>query len=202
MEDTNKLGKNKLIIISVIVIIIVLLVVLGIVFLNKTEKFNIQDVTSSEKLNLSKSLNTKNLVYDNPTENEGDYGLSMSINEDGKSITLNIDWDKFGPLSNMRYKGEGEKTYQIKDFSNKVYRVLIGEIGENLSGLTLIYLLDNGTVEYTPIFVVKEGTNGEKYVDFLYKKSIIVDTTKKNAVFIKHIFAHHLFISDAVNFFT
>ena len=119
----------------------------------------VKDEKEDGELDLTKSLNTENINYSNATALEGDYGLTMNINPDKKSITLNIDWTKFGPLSTATtYTGNEE--YQIAGFSKEISDTFIGSLGQDSMGITLFYLMNDGTVEYTPMFVKRQDAQG------------------------------------------
>ena len=113
----------------------------------ENDKNNEQSDAITDTVYLSKCLNTDN-IYQNLSDNESNYGLSMSINSEKTSITLSIDWNKW-PLGNSNAKNV--RTYQITGFTKNIIGTFIGEMGQSISGTTLFYLMEDGTVEYTPV---------------------------------------------------
>lgn len=182
MEKKNNIG-----LVAVLVLIIVLLVGY-IIYMNvsdnSTKVENNSPVVEDEKnvsnngqsnsnndknngvvvkeLDLSKSLNTTT-TYRNATDAEGNYGLSMSINSDKKSVTLSIDWSKFCDLSTASACSPDVENYQITGFSKEVSNVFVGDLGQDSMGITLFYLMNDGTVEYTPMFKRQQDSYGNGY---------------------------------------
>ena len=120
-----------------------------------------------KELNLSKCLNTKNITYSNASDIEGNYGISLKINSDNKSITITEDLDKLMPLlppyASSTWVPNTLKSYQIKGFSKNIKETFIGELGQDITGLTLFFLMDDGTVEYTPYMIKKTNSDGSFY---------------------------------------
>lgn len=122
------------------------------------------DKDAIKELDLAKCLNTNNISYSNASDKTGDYGLSMNLNPDKTSITLSIDWNKFGPLSSASAWAPGVENYQITGFSKNVVSTFVGDLGQDSKGITLFYLMADGTVEYTPMFQLKyDGQNNSYY---------------------------------------
>lgn len=170
-----------------IVIVLLVLVILGLVFYilydkgiifskddstittettnntsNNTNNKN--ETTEVKELDLTKSLNTNNITYKNASDQEGNYGLSMKINSDKKSVTLTIDWAIFGKFSTTGSSGE-VKDYSVNGFSKNVKSTFIGNLGQHYSGITLFFIMEDGTVEYTKLFKQAEtgNTDGSIY---------------------------------------
>lgn len=142
---------------------------------NKKEENDTNDEEKVKELDLSKSLNTTNVSYTNASDNIGDYGLSMNINSDKKSITLSIDWNKFGPLSAASAWAPVVETYQITGFTKGIASTFIGELGQDANGLKLLYLMDDGTVEYTPMFNLKNAGQSNPYYEMNYSYNYSAD---------------------------
>lgn len=121
-----------------------------------------------EKLNLTKCINNDNNKYSNPTDVEGNYGLSMEINHDKTSITLSIDWPVFGPLSAATAWAPAVEKYQITGFTKNVDSAFVGDLGQSPVGITLFYLMSDGTVEYTPMFNRKNDSHNNSYYEMNY----------------------------------
>lgn len=134
-------------------------------------------------LDLSKCLNN-NGTYSNQTDVAGDYGLSMTINQDKKSATLSIDWSKFGPLSTASSYSSSVEQYQITGFSKNINTTFVGDVGQDSMGITLFYLMEDGTVEYTPMFVIKTDTKGNTYFDMNKAYDVSANGTMSNGHFV------------------
>lgn len=97
----------------------------------------------------------------------------MRINPDKKSITLNIDWPVFGPLSMTAAYSSNVEEYQITGFSKEIKQAFVGELGQDAMGITLFYLMEDNTVEYTPMFTLNTSNpNSTHYeMNYSYEKS-------------------------------
>ncbi len=108
-----------------------------------------------KELDLSRSLNTNGITYSTPnlaSSSNNNIGISMSVGADSKSVALNIDWNKFGEFSGASAWASTVESYQITGFNKKIKDAFIGELGHDVAGTTLFYLMSDGTVEYTPLF--------------------------------------------------
>ena len=185
----EKKSKGPVIIIIILVLVIVglstyILSDKGIIFTNKEEKTesNKKDTTKTDKknnndnttkeddtikpLDLSKCLNNSTNTYSDQSEaTASKYGLSMSINQDKMSVTLNIDWATFGGASAY---ASTEKTYQVTGFTSKVKAAYIGDVGQDATGITLFFLMEDSTVSYMPMFIWKKDTQGNGYSQMNY----------------------------------
>lgn len=92
----------------------------------------------------------------------------MSINQDKMSVTLNIDWATFGPISGATAYVGTVKTYQITGFTSKVKSAYIGDVGQDATGITLFFLMEDNTVSYMPMFIWKQDTQGNGYSQMNY----------------------------------
>lgn len=178
MEKEEK-KNNKGLIILVIVLTIAVLGMGGYIAYDKgiifageesknsgNNKVDIEEKDTNDEikeLDLSKCLNKENVTYTDPTDVEEDFGLSMKANSDKRSVTLSIDWAKFGPHSTATAWGNDIRTYQITGFSKDVSDVFVGGLGQSAMGITLFYLMSDGTVEYTPMFIKKIDSQNNSY---------------------------------------
>ena len=180
----EKKSKGPVIIIIILVLVIVglstyILSDKGIILTNKEEKTesNKKDTTKTNKkdnddnttkeedtikpLDLSKCLNNSTNTYSDQSEAPASkYGLSMSINQDKMSVTLNIDWASFGPISGATAYVGTVKAYQITGFTSKVKNAYVGSIGQDITGVTLFFLMEDSTVSYMPMFVLRKDDLG------------------------------------------
>ncbi len=130
--------------------------------IDKKSKEDTKDKNEIKELDLSKPINNNGVSYSNPSplSNLNDeLGLSMDVNSDLKSVTLKIDWAKFGPISGTSAYSPSVESYQITGFSEKINSVFVGHVGQDATGTTLFYLMNNGTVEYTSMFNSQLGIN-------------------------------------------
>ena len=196
LEKSSKKNNNVLIVILILIILGMGAYILydhGVIFSNSniTEKGNNDgknnnktDTDDNDKddstnngvkdLDITKCLNNSSLTYSNASSVEGKYGLSMVINSDKKSVTLNIDWSVFGPLV-PKYPGGGSTTsgvenFQVTGFTKDVVATFVGDLGQSSEGITLFYLMSDGTVEYTPMFAKKTDSQNNVYyvVNYVY----------------------------------
>lgn len=216
----EKKSKGPVIIIIILVLVIVglstyILSDKGIIFTNKEEKTesnkknttktdkntNSDDNTTKEEdtikpLDLSKCLNNSTNTYSDQSEaTASKYGLSMSVNQDKMSVTLNIDWATFGPISGSTAYVGTVKTYQITGFTSKVKSAYIGDVGQDATGITLFFLMEDNTVSYMPMFIWKQDTQGNGYSQMNYTNDNFVIKgvlpTAKNVI--------NLYIANASN---
>lgn len=188
----EKKSKGPVIIIIILVLVVVglsayILSDKGIIFTNKEEKTesNKKDTTKTDKkdnndsttkeedtikpLNLSKCLNNSTNTYSDKSEAPtSKYGLSMSVNQDKMSVTLTIDWATFGPISGASAYASTEETYQVTGFTSKVKAAYIGDVGQDATGITLFFLMEDSTVSYMPMFIWKKDTQGNGYSQMNY----------------------------------
>lgn len=166
---------------------------------NNVEKPN-EEVNVIKELDLTKCLNTSDVRYSGETDIEGNYGISMAVNPDKKSITLSIDWSKFGPLSDASMWSSEIKTYQITGFSKNISSVFVGDLGQSAVGITLFYLMQDGTVEYTPMFIKKQDNNNNYYYEINY----IYDYTSDGKMSNEHFMTKGAIkgVSNVIKFYT
>lgn len=151
---------------------------------DKDDKEEQKNDTSNdeEPLNSSKALNNINgNTYSNPSDTEGNYGLLMNINANKKSITLSID---FGALSSSSSYDPVTEKYQITGFSKEVISTFVGDIGQEAKGITLFYIMNDQTVEYTPIFNLKFDNNNNSYYEMNYTYDQLTDGRVTNPHFV------------------
>ena len=166
--------KNGLYIVVFILVIISISLVLficydkGIIFSKNSNNINNTNNNSNtnntkeiKELDLEKSLNTKDITYKNASDTEGNYGLSIKINSD-KTATLTIDWKVFGRISTTGSSGE-VKDYLVKGFNKNIKSTFIGDLGQDTNGITLFFIMEDGTVEYVKVFKMETNADGSTY---------------------------------------
>lgn len=220
----EKKGKGPVIIIIILVLVVIGLSAYiisdkGIIFTNKEEKAesnkkdtttktdkntNSDDNTTKEEdtikpLDLSKCLNNSTNTYSDQSEAPtSKYGLSMSVNQDKMSVTLNINWATFGPISGATSYVGTEESYQVTGFTSKVKAAYVGDVGQDATGITLFFLMEDSTVSYMPMFIWKKDTQGNIYKEMNYTNDNFVTKgvlpTAKNVI--------NLYIANAPDYIT
>lgn len=128
---------------------------------------NEEDMKSKDKievkvLDLNKSLNTTGITYSDPKDTGEKVGLTITA-YNNKTVTLTTDMDVFCQYtSSTCAKGVVEST-EITNFTKNVVSGFVGGEGQDQMGTTLFYLMEDGTIEYTKLFVVKTDSQGNSY---------------------------------------
>ena len=126
-------------------------------------------LTQEVKIDLSKCLNGDGKNYSNPIESvSSPLGLTIQINSDNKSAVLTIGWSIFGELVGETNANEIKK-YNITGFTKNIESTFIGETGQDIHGTKLVYLMEDGTVEYTSLFVKKTDASGNTWYDMNFE---------------------------------
>lgn len=176
-DRTEKGKKISLWLMSIIVIFTLLAFGLGL-FLGK-EIFSKEDSNSEKNVKQTiqdKPLETFNLANFDPTKiingnNMEIYGKVVELNsnlyllknssdsqmveskisEDGKNIDVTINWEKMKEVY-FNINETSTKKYTIT-FDKKVRNVYINGWGQGWGNETIFYLMEDGTIEYTPLSV-------------------------------------------------
>lgn len=135
-----------------------------------------KDVKTNDEvkpLDLTKSLNTTNIKYSDAKELEDGYGQAgLSVKHDESLTRLVIDWQKFGPHSGASAWTNENVEYDIKNISGTVKKAFVHGEGQDVTGTTLYYLMEDGTVEYTKMFTRNFDSKGTLYfnINYTYEK--------------------------------
>ncbi len=113
---------------------------------NQNESSSNFDLTVDSK----KCINSKGETYTLAFYDNAD-GLSIKLSEDRRSVKLSINWSLFGPLSGSSAWSSDIESLTINNFSTEIKDIYIGGYGQDISGVTILYLMSDGTVEYTPL---------------------------------------------------
>ncbi len=81
--------------------------------------------------------------------NASGYIAYATLKEDNKSVDITIDYDKVKDTG-VEVNATGQKGYTLS-FSKKVADIIYGTYGLDMSYETLIFLMEDGTVEYLPL---------------------------------------------------
>ena len=136
--------------------------------INKSKDKVIKENDEIKSLDLTKSLNTTNYIYENPVVAITSAGLTVKVNNDKKTVTLTIDWKTFGPLTSATAYSSESQDYIIKGFDKNVKAAYIGELGQSPVTLTLFFIMEDGTVSYMPMFVQATDQAGNMRYDVNY----------------------------------
>lgn len=135
---------------------------------NKSKDKVVKEKDEIKSLDLTKSLNTTNYIYENPVVATTSAGLTAKVNNDKKTVTLTIDWKKFGPITSATAYASESQDYTIKGFDKNVKAAYIGELGQSPVTLTLFFIMEDGTVSYMPMFVQATDQAGNMRYDVNY----------------------------------
>lgn len=144
--------------------------------LNTTKEKKVEENTKEEEkttkediksLDLTKSMNTTNITYQNEKDlKSSNDSIKLIINKNKKSITITINYDKLIEENNyLKEKYKGIKSYQIEGFEKNIKSAYIGLLGDNYSGTTLFYLMDDNTVQYTSLYTPKTNIDNITFYD-------------------------------------
>ena len=174
-QNNNKKGKGSTVVIILLILIILGLVAYiaydkGLILKDKTETTEENKTTTEEikAVDLTKCLNTTNLIYSNLNENQENVGLEILTNSD--TTKLKINWDKFGPISGATAWASTNEELNITNLATKVKSGFVGGEGQDPKGTILFYLMEDGTVEYTKVFNLVENVGYN--VNYVYAQDI------------------------------
>ena len=138
----------------------------------KEENVDKEKEVEIKELDLTKCLNNTQNEYSSPYKNDKScYDMSVKINDDQQSATLIVDWNKFPEMA-AENVSNGVKNYQIKGFDKKIEKIYFGGFGHDCSGETLFYLMEDGSVEYTPLYVQKHDTQSPRILSYVNLKNV------------------------------
>ena len=127
----------------------------------------IKNSNDIKPLDLRKSNNTSDITYDYQKDLVSSTDtLELKINDNKRSITININWDELIKENNkIKNRYVGTKPYQIRGFEKNINSAYIGLLGEDYSGTTLFYLMEDNTVEYTSLYTPKTNMDNITFYD-------------------------------------
>lgn len=178
MEEKKK--SNVGVIILVVVLFLVCIGMGTFIFINKDKLINTSNKSQTEKssikkenkqeedtkiaeLDLSKCLNQTNVNYSNPVEAITSIGLTPTVDDGKRSVTIKTDGSKFGPVSTLSAYYSGKYNMYVDGFDKDIENVYVGELGQDPMGTTLLYIMEDGTVQYTKIFKKESDSSGNQH---------------------------------------
>lgn len=149
----------------------------GFIYLNKDKIFVKQTKETTEKEDSNTQKETcPEINYDLKTDEESDYGFSdgfgglfVYISSNRKEVRISANSNKLSEAFGLGWEKTNEDDYayspiDTKTFKKKVSQLLIDGIGQDTGASeTILYLMEDGTVEYTPIY--KELTTNWNQTD-------------------------------------
>lgn len=169
-EIGNKKSKTNKILLCITILLLIISIGLGtFIFINKDTLFSKQsevekDRTDDDKeennvsntkdnlsLNLDKSLNTENTYF--IAGDSSDVGIRVDVKKDSKGVDIFYN----GALINKSYSfqwftADAWTSIGEKNFDKNITQVLIASIGQAAGDEAILYLMEDGTVEYTPVY--------------------------------------------------
>ena len=133
------------------------------------EKTTKEDI---KPLDLTKSMNTTNITYQNEKDlNNSNNSIKLKINKNKKSVTITINWDELIKENTyLKGKYKGIESYQVEGFEKNIKSAYIGVLGDNYSGTTLFYLMEDNTVEYTSLYTPKTNMDNITFYDINFSE--------------------------------
>ncbi len=110
-----------------------------------------------KELDITNCLNgVEGVTYSKPKVVTSAYGLEVKINDDKLGVTVSVDgtgvFNKNVSTITSHERDESNYNLVVNGFDKKIDKVFIGEFGQDATGITLIYLMEDKTVSYTRLF--------------------------------------------------
>lgn len=120
---------------------------------NSTTNNTLTDFDISKFDNTKEAINgPKGIMYNiHEFDINDNNGLSISLNSNKKSATITIDWSKYFEIYGISATTGETRNYEVTNFSKNIRKVYISGFGQGSGYETAIYVMEDGTVEYTPI---------------------------------------------------
>ena len=162
-----KKKKRNIYFYTTIILLIIVIVLVGYIIYDKnrtTDETIVQEqeeaVPSKEvikDLDITNCINgVEGVTYSNPKIVTSAYGLEPKINDDKYGVTVSVDgsgvFNKNIATITSQERDENNYYLYVNGFDKKIDKVFIGEFGQDSTGLTLIYLMEDGSVSYTRLF--------------------------------------------------
>ena len=160
MESQKK--GNKWLIVSIVILLLACIGMGGFIFVNKdklTSKENTTTVSNEKKKEKEKNEKCNEVSYDLKTSEYGlgasGAGISVSIDNTRKSVRISFNGMTISNTFGLGWvTGADANSYELidtKTFDKKISQVLIDGSGQDATNSTILYLMEDGTVEYVPI---------------------------------------------------
>ena len=177
MEENNKKHNitKKIIFIVITIILLIGIIALGTIIIKKdsleTNSSEKNKSTDIKELDLTKSRNTTGYTYSNPTEaSSNTNGIAIKTNDKNNTI-VTLDWKNgfekiySNAVTNQGGTNPGKDDLKVKGLSSNPKKGYLGELGQSPVSYTIFYLLEDGTVQYHPLFKKEKDASGNSYYD-------------------------------------
>ena len=161
MEEKKKSNAGL-----IILVVILLLACVGMgtfIFINKDVIFNGENgqtiINNKDNSKKEKATKCPDISYDLNTNeyglSENEAGIAISIDKTRKNVTISYNAATVSQTFSLGwFSGADTTIYEIIDtkaFDKKITQVLIDGSGQDASSMAILYLMEDGTVEYVPL---------------------------------------------------
>ena len=110
-----------------------------------------------KELDITKCNNgSEGVTYSKPKVVTSAYGLEVKVNDDKLGVTVFVEgtgvFNKNVSTITSIDRDESNYSLFVDGFEKKIDKVFIGEFGQDATGISLIYLMEDKTVSYTRLF--------------------------------------------------
>ena len=110
-----------------------------------------------KELDITKCNNgVEGVTYSKPKVVTSAYGLEAKVNDDKLGVTVFVEgtgvFNKNVSTITSIDRDESNYSLFVDGFEKKIDKVFIGEFGQDATGISLIYLMEDRTVSYTRLF--------------------------------------------------
>ena len=133
------------------------------IFINKDAIFNGENgqtiINNKDNSKKEKATKCPDISYDLNTNeyglSENEAGIAISIDKTRKNVTISYNAATVSQTFSLGwFSGADTTIYEIidtKSFDKKITQVLIDGSGQDVSSMAILYLMEDGTVEYVPL---------------------------------------------------
>ena len=161
MEEKKK--SNAGLIVLVVILLLACVGMGAFIFINKDAIFNGETgqtiINSKDNNKKEKATKCPDISYDLNTDeyglSENEAGIAVSIDKTRKNVTISYNAATVSQTFSLGwFSGADTTIYEIIDtkaFDKKITQVLIDGSGQDVSSMAILYLMEDGTVEYVPL---------------------------------------------------
>lgn len=203
-----KKKKKNIYFYTTIILSIVVIGLIGYIIYDKTttdDEIIVREEPSAPNKEVVKELDITNCIngvegvtYSKPRVVTNAYGLEAKVNDDKLGVTISVDGSGVfnKNLSTITSTERDESNYNlfVVGFEKNISKVFIGEFGQDATGISLIYLMEDGTVSYTKLF--KKNFDEENNLYFTMN-----NVSESNNNFVFNVDEEYSEISDIVGIY-
>ena len=161
MEEKKK--SNAGLIVLVVILLLACVGMGAFIFINKDAIFNGENgqtiINNKDNSKKEKATKCPDISYDLNTNeyglSENEAGIAISIDKKKKNVTISYNAATVSQTFSLGwFSGADTTIYEIidtKSFDKKITQVLIDGSGQDVSSMAILYLMEDGTVEYVPL---------------------------------------------------